>query len=105
MTRAASRPGSPRTLDEPRVGPAVDPVVDAAPKAAEPAAPPVATPPVESGWGLPLAVIVIGMFMSVLNTTSVNVALASMANDLGASTATSSGSSTPTTSPSASWCR
>jgi EmrB/QacA subfamily drug resistance transporter len=86
MTRAASRPGSPRTLGEPRAGPAVDPVVDAAPKAAEPAAPPVAAPPVESGWGLPLAVIVIGMFMSVLNTTSVNVALASMANDLGAST-------------------
>jgi len=38
------------------------------------------------GWGLPLAVIVIGMFMSVLNTTSVNVALTRMAADLGAST-------------------
>ncbi|GAA5144795.1 DHA2 family efflux MFS transporter permease subunit [Pseudonocardia eucalypti] len=35
---------------------------------------------------LPLGVIVIGMFMSVLNTTSVNVALARMSADLGAST-------------------
>jgi EmrB/QacA subfamily drug resistance transporter len=37
-------------------------------------------------WGLPLGVVVIGMFMSVLNTTSVNVALPAMAGDLGAAT-------------------
>jgi EmrB/QacA subfamily drug resistance transporter len=43
-------------------------------------------PPPDGKWGLPLAVIVIGMFMSVLNTTSVNVALTRMAADLSAST-------------------
>lgn len=78
MTSAASRPVEQRTLKAPR------PLVEAK----RPAAPPVsvaAPPRAEGGWVIPLAVVVVGMFMSVLSTTSVNVALASMGNDLGAS--------------------
>lgn len=48
--------------------------------------PAITAPTTDAKWGLPLAVVVIGMFMSVLNTTSVNVALPNMANDLGAAT-------------------
>ena len=61
-------------------------VLDEPPRSASvpESAPPSPSP--EVAWGLPLAVVVVGMFMSVLNTTSVNVALASMANDLSAST-------------------
>ncbi|WP_028935774.1 MDR family MFS transporter [Pseudonocardia spinosispora] len=44
------------------------------------------SPPPDATWGLSLAVVVIGVFMSVLNTTSVNVALSRMAADLAAST-------------------
>ena len=79
MTRAASRPTSPEALEKPRPTPVATRPQPA--RTAESAAPPRA----ETGWGVPLAVIVVGMFMSVLSTTSVNVALASMADDLGAS--------------------
>ena len=47
---------------------------------------PSTAPEAAPGWLLPLVVVVVGMFMSVLNTTSVNVALTSMASDIGAST-------------------
>ncbi|MBL8928057.1 MAG: multidrug efflux MFS transporter [Pseudonocardia sp.] len=92
MTRAASRPTPPRTPDgPPHAGAPLDDDRDTtgAPRAraSESATSPPPEPSrADTGWGLPLAVIVVGMFMSVLNTTSVNVALASMANDLGAST-------------------
>ena len=57
------------------------PVV-AAPRAAAPA--PAAQP--GGGWGLPLVVLVTGMFMSVLDISIVNVAIPTMAKDFGAST-------------------
>ena len=37
------------------------------------------------GWGLPLAVLIVGMFMSVLDLSIVNVAIPSIRRDLGAS--------------------
>ncbi|HEV7788677.1 MAG TPA: MFS transporter, partial [Pseudonocardia sp.] len=37
-------------------------------------------------WGLPLAVVVVGMFMSVLDTSIVNVAIPTMQKQFGAST-------------------
>jgi EmrB/QacA subfamily drug resistance transporter len=54
-----------------------------------PAAPrggaPVAAPrPAATGWGLPLAVLIVGMFMSVLDLSIVNVAIPSIRRDLGA---------------------
>ena len=39
----------------------------------------------EAKWGLPLAVVVVGMFMSVLDTSIVNVAIPSMQKEYGAS--------------------
>lgn len=74
MTRAA-----PRRPDT------AGPVRSPAPARGRPA-PAITTPAEDAKWGLPLAVVVIGMFMSVLSTTSVNVALPNMANDLGAAT-------------------
>jgi EmrB/QacA subfamily drug resistance transporter len=43
-------------------------------------------PPVSRGWGIPLAVLVAGMFMSILDISIVNVAMASMSKDFGTST-------------------
>ena len=40
-------------------------------------------PAVNTRWGLPLAVLIVGMFMSVLDVTIVNVAIPSIQNDLG----------------------
>ncbi|MBV9011725.1 MAG: DHA2 family efflux MFS transporter permease subunit [Pseudonocardiales bacterium] len=37
----------------------------------------------QAGWGLPLIVLVIGMFMSVLDTSIVNVAIPAIQNDFG----------------------
>jgi len=36
---------------------------------------PAPQPPKEKGWGLPLAILIVGMFMSVLDTSIVNVAI------------------------------
>src|SRR6201985_716691 len=61
--------------------------LDRIPRSPAPPRPPVRTPgakpaapgPVPGGhWGLPLAVVVIGMFMSVLDTSIVNVAVPAM---------------------------
>ena len=41
-------------------------------------------PPPQRGWGLPLAVLIIGMFMSILDTTIVNIAITSIRRDFGA---------------------
>jgi EmrB/QacA subfamily drug resistance transporter len=43
-------------------------------------------PPTSRGWGIPLAVLVAGMFMSILDISIVNVAMASMSKDFGTST-------------------
>lgn len=82
MTRAASRSAELRTLDQPRA--AVGDDRDVTRPRHAPTPEPAVQRRAEAGWGVPLAVIVVGMFMSVLSTTSVNVALASMSNDLGA---------------------
>ena len=52
-------------------------------QASEPAAAP-ATP--QKGWGLPLAVLIVGMFMSVLDLSIVNVAIPVIRKDFGVST-------------------
>ncbi|MBB6377174.1 EmrB/QacA subfamily drug resistance transporter [Pseudonocardia eucalypti] len=44
------------------------------------------TPHPAKGWGLPLAVLIAGMFMSILDTSIVNVAMTSIRKDFGAST-------------------
>src|SRR5919106_4854166 len=43
-----------------------------------------AEPAQEPGWGLPLAVLITGMFMSILDLSIVNVAIPSIRTDLGA---------------------
>jgi EmrB/QacA subfamily drug resistance transporter len=40
----------------------------------------------ENGWGLPLLVLIIGMFMSVLDTIIVNVAIPTIQNEFGGTT-------------------
>jgi EmrB/QacA subfamily drug resistance transporter len=45
---------------------------------------PAPSPPAK--WGLPLAVLVVGMFMSVLDTSIINVAIPTMQNDFAVST-------------------
>ena len=65
----------------------VDPPVVRSPQPAPPAAP--AKAPVAAGrenWVVPLAVLIVGMFMSVLDTSIVNVALPTMARDFGVTT-------------------
>ncbi|HZZ51976.1 MAG TPA: DHA2 family efflux MFS transporter permease subunit [Pseudonocardia sp.] len=52
-----------------------------------PAPPPAAAQePKERGWGLPLVVLIVGMFMSVLDTSIVNVAIPVMQKEFGVST-------------------
>ena len=53
-----------------------------------PRAPPTTapTPPAARGWGLPLVVLIAGVFMSVLDTSIVNVAMPSMQKEFGVST-------------------
>ena len=41
--------------------------------------------PAAKGWGLPLAVLIVGMFMAVLDISIVNVAMSAMRKDFGAS--------------------
>ena len=66
------------------------PVVDRdVPRAAAPAPPAPAaptTPPSDRGWGVPLAVLIVGMFMSVLDISIINVAIPTMQLDFGATT-------------------
>jgi EmrB/QacA subfamily drug resistance transporter len=68
------------------------PVAARSPQRAAPAADrapttlaPEPQPPASRGWGLPLAVLVAGMFMSILDISIVNVAMASMSKDFGTS--------------------
>ena len=39
-----------------------------------------------AGWGLPLLVLIIGSFMSILDTSIVNVAILTIQNEFGANT-------------------
>ena len=43
-------------------------------------------PAASGGWGLPLVVLIVGMFMSMLDTSIVNVAIPTMQNAFGATT-------------------
>jgi EmrB/QacA subfamily drug resistance transporter len=56
----------------------------AAPPKTPPAPPPAPAPPAAKGWGLSLAVLIAGMFMSILDISIVNVAMSSIQKDLGA---------------------
>jgi EmrB/QacA subfamily drug resistance transporter len=58
----------------------------AAPSTAVPTAPPPARAPAEGGWGVPLAVLIVGMFMSILDISIVNVAIPTMQRDFSATT-------------------
>ncbi|MGH3833745.1 MAG: MFS transporter [Pseudonocardiaceae bacterium] len=42
-----------------------------------------ATRPAAAGWGLPLTVLIVGTFMSVLDTSIVNMAIPTIQNDFG----------------------
>jgi EmrB/QacA subfamily drug resistance transporter len=55
------------------------------PSSTTPAAPPPRSAAAPTKWGLPLAVVVVGMFMSVLDTSIVNVAIPVMQGQFGAS--------------------
>ena len=61
----------------------------------------------QAGWGLPLMVLIIGMFMSVLDTTIVGVAVADHpdASSAGPPTRCSGWPPAYTLTPRASWCR
>ena len=74
-------PPSPR----PREEVAAPPQAPARP-AAPPAPAPPPAPPAQRGWGVPLVVLVTGMFMSVLDISIVNVAIPTMQRDFGATT-------------------
>src|ERR671916_2668025 len=41
------------------------------------------TPQRSTGWGLPLAVLIVGVFMSILDITIVNVAIPTIQNEFG----------------------
>jgi EmrB/QacA subfamily drug resistance transporter len=86
MTGADSRGPGGSVLAPPAPRPARVP-----PPARRPPAParvsPAPTGPAQGAkWGLPLAVVVVGMFMSVLDTSIVNVAIPTMQKQFGAST-------------------
>ena len=40
----------------------------------------------DAGWGVPLAVLIVGMFMSVLDISIINVAIPTMQRDFAATT-------------------
>src|SRR3954465_4953022 len=60
--------------DVPRAAAPAPPAPAAAPPAPPAPAPP-APPPSDRGWGVPLAVLIVGMFMSVLDISIINVAI------------------------------
>jgi EmrB/QacA subfamily drug resistance transporter len=70
-----------RPVTEPRDGTRAEP---APAKPAAPAAPEQPGP--RANWLVPLLVLVVGMFMSVLDISIVNVAISTMQNDFGATT-------------------
>jgi len=47
---------------------------------------PAAAPSARAGWGLPLLVLIVGMFMSILDTSIVNVAIPTLQNEFGVAT-------------------
>jgi EmrB/QacA subfamily drug resistance transporter len=80
--------------DAARTGVAAPRVVDRdVPRPAAPTRPPAAPPRPgprrtggDRGWGVPLAVLIVGMFMSVLDISIINVAIPTMQRDFAATT-------------------
>ncbi|MCA1693771.1 MAG: MFS transporter, partial [Actinobacteria bacterium] len=56
------------------------------PPAARPAGGVAARQGAGAGWGLPLLVLIVGSFMSILDTSIVNVAILTIQNEFGATT-------------------
>ncbi|MGH3767060.1 MAG: DHA2 family efflux MFS transporter permease subunit [Pseudonocardiaceae bacterium] len=77
MTRSAATPGA----TEPVAG-----TNGAARRATGDAPGSAADPAPAGGWALPLAVLIVGVFVSILDITIVNVAIPSIQNDFGATT-------------------
>ena len=77
----------PVTTAPTRVAPA-PPRPPAPPPAAPPerAPAPAPAPAASGGWGLPLVVLIVGMFMSILDTSIVNVAIPTIQNAFGTTT-------------------
>src|SRR5215212_1898889 len=82
------------TVEAPRTnGPATTPPAPPAPPSpaprttAPPPAPAAPAPAPQQGWGLPMVVLITGMFMSVLDVSIVNVAIPTMQRDFGSTTA------------------
>jgi EmrB/QacA subfamily drug resistance transporter len=81
------------TVEAPRTnGPATTPPAPPAPPSpaprttAPPPAPAAPAPAAQQGWGLPMIVLITGMFMSVLDVSIVNVAIPTMQRDFGSTT-------------------
>src|ERR1700712_368930 len=70
-----------RSASPPAPAPAPPPPPPAPPA---PAPAPAATEP--AGWGVPLAVLIVGMFMSILDISIINVAIPTMQRDFAATT-------------------
>ncbi|MDT7744424.1 MAG: hypothetical protein QOE59_3502 [Actinomycetota bacterium] len=91
-TREEVRPQNGHTVEAPPAPPrrpeqAPVPAKPTAPAPARPALPAApAQPGPRSNWLVPLLVLVVGMFMSVLDISIVNVAISTMQNDFGATT-------------------
>src|ERR1700712_280407 len=81
-----AKPAAPAPPPDPATPAPPAPAGPAAPaKRASPAAP--VQPGPRSNWLVPLLVLVVGMFMSVLDISIVNVAISTMQNELRANTA------------------
>jgi hypothetical protein len=76
------------------------------PRPAAPAPPPAPAPSRRggsSGWGVPLAVLIVGMFMSVLDISIINVAIPTMQRDFAGCSTTRSARAGPRRSGWRSW--
>ena len=90
MSTDTAAPGTAVDLDEAPVARRAAPEAPTRPpaKAAAPAAPAPSSPAAgREHWVVPLAVLIVGMFMSVLDTSIVNVAISAIQTDFGGSTA------------------
>src|SRR4051812_16811014 len=79
----AARPAPDRVRPPHDAAPAVPPRPAHPEVAPEPPAPPAVG---AGGWGVPLAVLIVGMFMSILDISIVNVAIPTMQRDFSATT-------------------
>ncbi len=87
-TRVVSVDDRPVTTAAPTRTAPPPPAAPAPPAAVEPAGTPApaSAPVLAGGWGLPLVVLIVGMFMSILDTSIVNVAIPTIQNAFGTTT-------------------